>query len=192
MTIVRPLIGFVCLALAGAACGSVRGTTDTQPPTSATFPAVTAPATTPPSTTSTASTSSLVTYEPDGSGCAPGAGDLPDGTWFGLVASSDENAIEFDLACWFSGDDAELAAAEDGGEAPNGYFVRNTDLAVRLVAVDEEAVVTWYPNAGDPQSEETVQFATWVSESAKRGPVLGVWIDIRDGIVDEIREQWVP
>jgi len=39
-----------------------------------------------------------------GSGCAPPADDtLPDGRWFGFVDQAGADALDFDLACWFTG-----------------------------------------------------------------------------------------
>src|SRR5687768_8449058 len=35
---------------------------------------------------------------PDGSGCSPGEGELPDGWWYGTIAASPGEALTFDLA----------------------------------------------------------------------------------------------
>lgn len=180
---------------------TTAGTT-TEAPTTTLASTTTAPvetSTTTPTTSTTAQTTSTtsgsVLDEAEGSGCTPGDGDLPDGEWYGLVASLDPSGIEFDLACWFSGDAAVRAAAEDGEESPppNDYYVRNSNPALRTVEVTGEVGVTWYPNLGDPTSEAQVTYSEWIGGVADRGDFMpGIWIEIEDGSVTEIREQWVP
>jgi hypothetical protein len=65
---------------------------------------------------------------PGGEGCSPGEVDqLPDGWWAGEITAVDGPSIEFDLVCWYDGDAAVAAAAEDGEEANNDYYVRNSN-----------------------------------------------------------------
>lgn len=131
---------------------------------------------------------------PSGSGCSPGdAAILPEGEWFGFVTATSATGIEFDLACWFSGEAAIDAAAEDGEESPppNDYYVRNQNTQTRSLNVSSDAQVLWYPT-GDPTSEEEVSFEEWVEGVAGRGFPFGVWLDVIDGEVLGIREQWVP
>jgi NADPH-dependent ferric siderophore reductase len=131
---------------------------------------------------------------PSGSGCTPGdAVLLPEGEWFGQVVNVSASGIEFDLACWFTGEAAIDAAAEDGAESPppNDYYVRNDNALIRSLPVPPDVEVTWYPT-GDPTSEATVTFAEWVDEVPAGGPFNGVWLDVIDDEVRRIREQWVP
>jgi hypothetical protein len=129
----------------------------------------------------------------EGSGCTPGAGDLPDGDWFGFVTDRGEGSIEFDLACWFTGDAAILASAEDGEESPppNDYYVRNVNAETRSVPLGAEVEVVFYPD-GDPNHETTVAYADWSALVEERGYELGVWLEIRDGVIAAIAEKWVP
>jgi hypothetical protein len=129
----------------------------------------------------------------EGSGCSAPEGRLPDGLWYGLVAAADDDSIEFDLACWFSGQAAVDAAAEDGAESPppNDYYVRNASSATRGVAVADRAQVVSYPT-GDPDSEQEGTFADYREVLAERGPVLGAWIVVEGGEVTALREQWTP
>jgi hypothetical protein len=174
-----------------------------------TAPAVTvtslATSTTVPSTSSTTSTTTVVTTGaspsttqpdgPSGSGCTPGdAVTLPEGEWFGSVVSASQSGIEFDLACWFTGEAAVEAAAEDGAESPppNDYYVRDDNPQIRSLPVSPDTEVTWYPSIGDPTSEIVVSYPDWVDEVTARGLGLGVWLDVIDGEVVRIREQWVP
>lgn len=70
----------------------------------------------------------LTTDGPSGEGCSPGDVDqLPAGWWAGEIKAVDGPAIEFDLVCWFGGEAGEAAAAEDGAEFTNDYYVRNTN-----------------------------------------------------------------
>lgn len=201
-----PFLWGATLALALTACTAT--TTDTTEPPDTTVTTVAPTTTTPePTTTSTAettttsaaqtttTTSGSVLDEAEGSGCSPGEGDLPDGEWYGGVADVEGNTIDFDLACWFSGDAAARAAAEDGEESPppNDYYVRNENPTVRPLSVEDNVEVVWYPELGDPTSEATTTFADWVDGLSDRGEFIpGIWVEIEDGAVVRIHEQWVP
>jgi hypothetical protein len=192
------IIGLVLLA----ACGNGQSTDTTNPTTTTTtLPTTTSEPTTtaPPTTVTTASTSTTETSVPStddlagGSGCSPGDGALPDGEWFGFVTARGEDSLEFDLACWFTGDAATEAAAEDGEESPppNDYYVRNANPDTREVPVGELVEVTFYPD-GDPNNFAEIDYDDWGDMVATRGFELGVWLDVEDGAIDEIHEQWVP
>lgn len=161
--------------------------TTSQPPTTTAPPPTNAP--TPPTTAPTS-----IYDDAEGSGCTPGQGNLPDGKWFGYVAAADDHSLEFDLACWFTGKAADRAAKEAGDESPvpNGYYVSNTNDALRTVEVGSKASVVWYPNVGDPSSETTSSLAEWVAQTADRQFSLGVWLTVSGGEVTHIQEQWIP
>jgi hypothetical protein len=135
-----------------------------------------------------------VVDEAEGSGCTPGGGDLPDGEWFGYLVETSPSALEFDLACWFTGEAAIRAAEEDGAESPppNDYYVRNVNPVIRNVAVAAQTSVVWYPDLGDPTSEATVSFPDWLVAIEDRGVMPGVWLEVDGGQVLSIHEQWVP
>ncbi len=202
----RSIIGMISLALVTACSGSSGGeagtttsaattaaptvtTTTTTHPTAIT----TTPATTTATTIGVSSTTTAPPDGPSGSGCTPGdAVVLPEGEWYGVVVSASESGIEFDLACWFTGDAAVVAAAEDGGEPPpNDYYVRNESSQIRSLSVSVETPVIWYPS-GDPASEAVATFADWVEGVNSRGLLFGVWLEVIDGEVFRLREQWVP
>lgn len=170
-------------------------TTSTQPPTTGrpdttTTGDASTPTTTPPPTTSTTEGDPLA---PEGSGCAPGPGDLPDGEWYGGVRRFDDQGISFDLACFFVGDAATSAAAEDGEESPppNDYYVRNQNAEARDLTIDADTPVTWYPS-GDPSDVVNGTFVEWVDYLATRESYLAIWVTIDDGVVTMVEEQWVP
>jgi hypothetical protein len=195
----RPFLGAFTLALVVACTGSTVEAGETTAAAVTTTPSIvtiTVPpgtSTTIPATTTTSPTTT-VPEGPSGSGCTPGdATTLPEGEWFGLVVSASASGIEFDLACMFSGEAAAIAAAEDGEESPppNDYYVRNDNPLVRFLPVSPAVEVTWYPT-GDPTSEVTVTFPEWDDGVTTRGLFFGVWLDVIDGEVLRIREQWVP
>lgn len=198
------LVTILAFALTLGACtgsSSATSTTAQESTTTSESPVTTDASTTStttavPSTTvpATTTTSSDLTGEAEGSGCTPGQGALPDGEWFGFAVAIDQDELVFDLACWFTGDAAVRAAAEDGEESPppNDYYVRNVNETLRTVSVATGAEVAWYPDVGDPMSETRVGYQDWNSKKGQRGIDLGVWLEVDDGVIVEIREQWVP
>lgn len=130
-----------------------------------------------------------------GSGCTPAAGDsLSDGRWFGFVDDAQADRVSFDLACWFTGTAAAAAASEDGEESPppNDFHIRNESDRLRTLTVDPAAEVAWLPNPGDPASLEVIAYDAWLAEQAGRPVRPGVWLNVDDGRVVSIDEQYVP
>ncbi|NND12796.1 MAG: GerMN domain-containing protein [Acidimicrobiia bacterium] len=128
-----------------------------------------------------------------GSGCTPDSDVLGDGRWFGFVVEADETGVGFDLACWFGGSAAADAAAEDGEESPppNDYYIRNVNDQLRSIDVWESAFVTWLPTA-DPADTRTSPYAEWLAEWPARSYRPGIWIEIENGVIVHIDEQYVP
>lgn len=190
----------IVLTACGGAVGGDTTTTGVESTTTTTSPTSTTTAPTTTTTVTTAVTSGETTSTSvgnadgsDGSGCTPGTdGTLPEGHWFGFVVSTAADSIELDLACWFSGQAAIDAAAEDGEESPppNDYYVRNENELTRTVIVWSDAEVTFYPT-GDPASETQGSFEEWTDVISQRN-VFGVWLDVIDGEATTITEQWVP
>ncbi len=129
-----------------------------------------------------------------GSGCAPGAGPLPDGVWFGNVGAIGAASVDFDLACFYFGDIAYTEGAEDGEEVNNDYYIRDLNPALRTVRVAMGATVYEI----DPGSVGflTVPFPDWPVDPA--GYIAcpsnwcGVWLFVNGGQVTEILEQYLP
>ncbi len=168
---------------------TVATTPTTAPPATEVTITPTTTTTAPPTTTTT-----LTNDLAEGSGCTPGTDTLPDGLWYGETTALEERGLEFDLACWFFGDAATAAAAEDGEESPpsNDYYVRNQSNRIRSVAVTLNAPVTWYPEIGVLTSETTITYAEWRTLREERDFQLAVWLEVEDGTVVSIVEQWVP
>ncbi len=128
-----------------------------------------------------------------GSGCTPGPGDLPDGSWFGYVTEPTVDEFEFDLACWFSGVGAIEATLEDGEESPppNDYYIRNTSTDRRTVVVADDVAVRWLPPA-DIANLAAISYPDWLAMRPERDWLPAVWLTITEGEVVEIEEQYQP
>jgi len=205
----------LALALIAGGCGGDDATTETTPTTAApsttTTPvtSTTETTTTAPTTTSTTATTTTATTTTaatttttdvntlaEGSGCTPGTDQLDDGIWFGYVDVAGVSDFEFDLACWFSGDAAVRASAEDGEESPppNDYYVRNENPALRTITTNETTEVSWLPDNGDPSTQTTISYQEWLNGRESRDTAFapGVWVTIRGGQATFIEEQYVP
>ena len=132
---------------------------------------------------------------------------LADGRHFGFLAAvgaaQEPPRVVFDLAQWFTGDDAVEAAIEDGRLPPgataieNDYFIRNEDPRWRLVTVDPTAGVslTVYP-FGDIETPRVVGFRAFeqLFEWNRHGAIRGFpyWLTVEEGTVIAIDQQFVP
>ena len=98
---------------------------------------------------------------PSFSGCAPPGNTLPDGTWAvfieGIATIAGTTHTTLDLACWFDGAQADVAAAHDGRSTPVEFhpYIRNQNPLVFDVIVAPGAIVKLF--GGD------VAFASWVA-----------------------------
>ncbi len=128
------------------------------------------------------------------SGCAPGAGALPDGVWFGYVRAIGSTTVELDLACFYFGDIAYTEGAEDGEEVNNDYYVRNVNPTLRTVPV--ATVATVYEIEATSGGFLTVPFVDWPVDPsgyiACPSDWCGVWLFVNGGDATEILEQYIP
>ena len=193
---------------------SVATTTSSAPPTTTTTvaPTTTASTTTteaPPTTATTAGP--FLTEQPlslappaplpgsdgaSGSGCAPGAGPLPDGIWFGFGLVTGAAAIDLDLACFYFGDIAYTVGEADGEEVANDYYIRNRNPAIRSVPVASDAVV-WTLGTFDGIGEHSeLPYSDWPIPGPSYiecpGDFCLLWLYVNDGEVTEVVEQFVP
>ncbi len=125
-----------------------------------------------------------------GSGCAPGAGPLPDGIWFGYVHSIGTASVDFDLACFYFGDIAYTKGAEDGVEVANDWYVRNTNPTLRTVPVAAGATV--YELDAGYVGFLTVPFPDWPVDPEGLSDWDFFWLFVNGGEITEILEQFVP
>ena len=140
-------------------------------------------------TTTTVDVNALASY----SGCTPGPGALPNGMWFGYVEAAGADSIEFDLACWFSGEPAVIASAQDGEESPppNDYYVRNVNPALRTIPIDPTATVAWLADPGGPDLTP-IPYADWLAARVTRSYQPGIIIEVTGGSSVFFQEQYVP
>ncbi len=111
-----------------------------------------------------------------GSGCSPGSNTLPDGIWFGSIATADNSKIEFDLMCF-----------GPGPEGPGD--VTNSNPKLRTVSVDPAAIVF---RVVDGPGWQAVPYSAWLtilpSPFCSGGCVY--WLYVNDGVVTEVVELW--
>jgi hypothetical protein len=121
---------------------------------------------------------------PSGSGCTPGAGELPDGWWYGTVTPPIASELSFDLACYFVGAAAEAEAARRGDEVNNDYYVVNDNPQSRTLPLASGATAS------------CVELGSGVQQvDCAPGDVDGewaVWLRVQAGEVDRIVEQYAP
>ena len=202
----RPALLATLLAVAVVAvgCGDDEGTNTAEATTTTeatTFTDTTASISTTAAADTTSSTESTQPVDvptnerASGSGCTPGTTDsLPDGLWFGFIDDPRADQVSFDLACWFTGAAAVAAAAGDGQESPppNDFHIRNDSDQLRTLAVDPSTEVAWLRKPGDPETVEVVTYRAWLAEQPGRPVTPGVWLNVEDGQVRSIEEQYVP
>jgi hypothetical protein len=136
----------------------------------------------------------------------PGA-SLKDGRHFGYVRSVDADAqtIEFDLAYFLSGKEADQAYQEatgDTGPVPNDHFVVNDNPTLRTLALAPDVrlrLLDWNHCCETFFDGDLAPFAQAIREQADvtdggmiyRGQ-SSLWITIENGVVTEIEEQYSP
>ncbi len=199
------LAAVVVLASACSGSASDGAVESTTAPTTVDSAATTSTVTTSTVTTSSADTpTTAASTATDGdtnqlaerSGCTPGEGPLPDGEWFGFITAADPATatVDFDLACWFTGEAANAASDEDGGEVPvpNDYFIRNASDQVRTLGVATDATIRYLVDTGDGTTLTEVDLAVWAAARDESSDRPGVWLTVVDGDVVTIDEQYVP
>ena len=127
----------------------------------------------------------------EGSGCTPGDDDdLPDGRWFGKVTGADDDSLDFNLKCRYTGAEAVKASIEDGkGDmVPNDHYERDEQDTERELEYAADAPA--FHTTGEPQDVEQITMQEWVG-LADEVP-FDVWLTVEDGTVVKLEEQWVP
>jgi serine/threonine protein kinase len=142
-------------------------------------------------------------------GCSGGTAPtiLPDDTYFGKVerVDTDSQALAFDLACFYTGDEANRVAAERGDEVPvpNDVYIVNDNTTIRNLTVDPGVkllLIDWN-RCCDPRpgasldafasSRESKQFVE-IDGRSYAGNDAYYWVTIEDGLVTRIEEQFLP
>ncbi len=130
-----------------------------------------------------------------GSGCSPGTGDLPDGVWFGYVRAVGPLSVEFDLGCFFFGDIAWEVAAAAGEEAPNDFYIMNSNPALRIVPV-APGTPAWTLGADSSAGLQEIAYEEWPPDGFTYTPCPGefcsVWLYVNGGEATAVVEQYLP
>jgi hypothetical protein len=145
-------------------------------------------------------------------GCGGGdSAPIADGRHFGYVKSVDASAtpatISLDVAEFLIGEEATVAAVEDGviaeGETvDNDYYVRNPEQDLLTLDVAPDVRVTHVQCPGSCSEGIPGQFEAFAASfddpgektlmDEYRGSQSQYWITVRDGEVVAIDEQYVP
>jgi len=201
----------VPLALAGAITAIALGGDDEDqaagPPDEPTVTAPTSPTgTMDPSTGPTGPTGATGSSNPGCSG-TPAPATLADGTYFGFLESIDvgSGVSEFDLACFYTGDEANEQAAARGDEVPvpNDVYIVNDNPSTRDVPVDpsvELLLIDWNACCETSPGAELDAFASALGDQdfveidgfRYAGGLSPYWITIQDGRIVGIEEQFLP
>jgi hypothetical protein len=201
----------VLLALAGAITAIALGGGDQDEAAGPTAqPTVTAPTsptgTTGPSTGPTGSTGTTGSSNPGCSG-TPAPAALADGTYFGFLESIDvgSGVSGFDLACFYTGDEANEQAAARGDEVPvpNDVYIVNDNPSTRDVPVDpsvELLLIDWNACCETSPGAQLDAFASALGDHdfveidgfRYAGGLSPYWITIEEGRIVGIEEQFLP
>jgi hypothetical protein len=204
----------VLLALAGAIAAIALGGDDEEQAAGVTDePSVTAPTsptgTTGLSTGPTGPTGSRGTTGSSNPGCSgtPAPATLADGTYFGFLESIDvgSGVSGFDLACFYTGDEANEQAAARGDEVPvpNDVYIVNDNPSTRDVPVDpsvELLLIDWNACCETSPGAELDALASALGEQdfveingfRYAGGLSPYWITIEEGRIASIEEQFLP
>jgi len=142
-------------------------------------------------------------------GClgAPAPATLADGRYFGFVESVDldSGTMGFDLACFYTGEEANEQAAQRGDEVPvpNDVYIVNDNTTIRDVPVDpstELLLIDWNECCETSPGAELDAFASAIGEQdfveigGRRyaGSLSPYWVTIENGQVILIEEQFLP
>jgi hypothetical protein len=213
---VRLVVAIVLAVLVvGAAVGAILlSRDDDEPvPTSVTGTTITTGGTGPTEPTGPTATGSNgatggTRTEAGNLGCGtPAPTILPDGTYFGYVHSIDtaSGALAFDLACFYTGEEANEQATQRGDEVPvpNDVYIVNDNRQVRNLTVDpsvELVVVDWNSCCEPKPGADLDDFASALGNDdfvdiggrSYAGSLSPYWVTIEDGVVSRIEEQFLP
>ncbi len=186
-----PLVALMTVAVLGAGCSDDDNAGDATTTTEGTTTTTTVETTTTSAESTTTTTEGLPDEPPrredaaSGSGCAPGAGALPDGWWYGSVdGPAADKQLSFDLACYYIGAAAEAEAASRGDEVSNDYYIVDETTQVRVVPVSGDATGSCV------ELQSTLEMVECAPEDVAGD--WGVWIRVFGGTVDRLVEQYAP
>lgn len=114
----------------------------------------------------------------------------------GFISAVDlgSSHITVDKVDWFTGAAAAQACAEDGVTSTDnnrctGYYFRNVNPMLRVVAVSPQATIVTLANSVNPVTSD---LATVASRVAKTDGTSLFDITVTNGVVTDLREMYFP
>jgi hypothetical protein len=189
------IIGAIVLGLLVFGVGYVLGTNggETDASTTSTSAQPTSAEPTGPSPTARPSSSP----EPSGE-------ELPDGKYVVQLADlqdqSGQQAIRYDLAYFYTDDEANQVAASRGDETPvpNGVYIVNDNPKLRFAPLADDFAVRYIPEGSGSETVPSPQdrFLAWLGETEQTDfppkDITYWWITIDGGEVTKIEQQYLP
>jgi hypothetical protein len=161
------------------------------------------------SPTVTASAGPSASHSPEASPSSspePSGDELPDGTYFVKLddlrdGDGGQPLIRYDLAYFYTGDEANRVAASRGDETPvpNDTYVVNDNPKLRLAPLAANFTVRYIPEgsgATDPVPASQDRFVVWLGRTEQTDfpskDITYWWITIDGGEVSTIVQQHQP
>lgn len=200
-------VGAIALASRpdGASGPTAQPTGPTSDPSGATGPTSVTSGPSGPSASGPSGTTGSVVANGCSGGTAPTI--LPDDTYFGYVERLDtvSGALAFDLACFYTGEEANRQAARRGDEVPvpNDVYIVNDNTTIRNLTVDPSAklkLIDWNRCCDPSPGADLDDFASSLGNEefveiggrSYAGSLSPYWVTIEGGIVTRIEEQFLP
>ena len=133
--------------------------------------------------------------------------ELEDGHHFGFIRSIDPEGatLVLDLAYFLTGEEANQASEEHGGEnpVPNDYYIVNDNPKLRTLALSPDLeidLLDWDHCCDQFFRADLDDFATAMAANdittidgrLYYGSVSPYWLDVEGGVVTRIQEQYLP
>lgn len=114
--------------------------------------------------------------------------------------------VTIDYIQWFSRDAAQRAMKEDGKckgfesecFAPNDFYIRNVNAKLRTFELSNKAVImlqTYGHKDGNFHFDQRVSldsFTSYFNKNKERQAYIPYWIEIQNGVIVKVTEQYVP
>jgi hypothetical protein len=189
------IVGAIALGLLVFGVGYVLGTNGGETAASAT-PTSTHP-------TSAGSSSTSPTARPTSSPEPPGD-EVSDGRYFVQLADLQDQgghqAIRYDLAYFYTDEEANQVAASRGDETPvpNGVYIVNDNPKLRTAPLADGFSVRYIPegSGSEPVPAPQDRFLAWLGEAEQTDfppkDITYWWITVDGGEVTRIEQQYLP
>jgi hypothetical protein len=190
------IVGAIVLALLSVGAGALIAVSDDAEPVAAPSPSPNVTATDEP--TASPEPSESETPEPSRSESPI----LEDGRHFVYVTSGSRledgsSEVEFNLAYFYTGDEAAQKAAEDGNDSANGYYIVNDNDLLRTLPLADDVEVRYIPvdaccelQPGNVDAWLEAVLATNPTDYG--GTDVPWWLTVDGGEITRIEQQYLP